>query len=397
MLQGYFLQTGYDMTKIRPIAAFVAAVLLSSSTEADAQGRRKKTQGALPAASAAVFMCLYERPKAAEMQALAPALPASTLADASPAPILSVAVSQAVAADKAASDCQQTPSLSQGTFKPTDTPIEPASLVKLANALMIYIDMKEKNETLDTPFITLTDRHKKQGRLGEVNGVITDRGGHVSNLKVGTTLTRREAIIMQTMVSANDVAIASAEKISGSEQAFAAYMTSYVRQHYGMKDTTFKNASGMNATGQITTVEDISRLMEGILETLGENDVRNLYGKTKARIAGSEQKGHISLLEDTQLGIFAAKSGTLNGLSNLASIFNIGGRLGFAVVSAPNAARRNELTRQMMGQARLMLGLPADSDSRTRPSPEQTSKPKLKKKKETAHSIKIAEAASRPE
>ena len=59
--------------------------------------------------------------------------------------------------------------------------------------------------------------------------------------------------------SANDVATVVAEHISGSEREFAKLMTKYAR-NLGMSKTTFKNASGLPNSAQLTTARDIATL-----------------------------------------------------------------------------------------------------------------------------------------
>ena len=59
--------------------------------------------------------------------------------------------------------------------------------------------------------------------------------------------------------SANDIAVAIAEHISGSEEKFARLMTNKARQ-IGMTATTFRNASGLPDPEQVTTARDMSTL-----------------------------------------------------------------------------------------------------------------------------------------
>ena len=59
--------------------------------------------------------------------------------------------------------------------------------------------------------------------------------------------------------SANDVAVALAEHIAGSEENFARLMTRKARQ-LGMSATTFRNASGLPDDEQVTTARDMVTL-----------------------------------------------------------------------------------------------------------------------------------------
>ena len=64
--------------------------------------------------------------------------------------------------------------------------------------------------------------------------------------------------------SANDVATVISEHISGSEREFAKLMTKYAKR-IGMKNTTFKNASGLPNRAQLTTARDIATLSRSLI------------------------------------------------------------------------------------------------------------------------------------
>ncbi|MBE1236444.1 D-alanyl-D-alanine carboxypeptidase [Phaeovibrio sulfidiphilus] len=75
-------------------------------------------------------------------------------------------------------------------------------------------------------------------------------------LRPGSTITVETAIKALVAKSANDVAVVVAENIAGSESAFAQQMTAKARA-LGMRNTTFRNASGLPNTGQVTTARDM--------------------------------------------------------------------------------------------------------------------------------------------
>ncbi|MBW8317965.1 MAG: serine hydrolase, partial [Rhizobium sp.] len=78
-------------------------------------------------------------------------------------------------------------------------------------------------------------------------------------VKAGDSITVKEAVLGLIVQSANDAAAALAEKLGGSESAFAAEMTRKARA-LGMAKTTFVNASGLPDARQITTARDMSTL-----------------------------------------------------------------------------------------------------------------------------------------
>jgi D-alanyl-D-alanine carboxypeptidase len=101
----------------------------------------------------------------------------------------------------------------------------------------------------------------EQGRLS-VTSKITFSAHAVSappsslEVEAGTEITVIDAIKALIVKSANDVAIAVAERIAGSEERFAQLMTRKAHE-LGMKSTEFRNASGLPDSEQVTTARDI--------------------------------------------------------------------------------------------------------------------------------------------
>lgn len=78
-------------------------------------------------------------------------------------------------------------------------------------------------------------------------------------LKAGNTITVYEAIMALIIKSANDAAVVLAEALAPSEAEFADIMTQTAHQ-LGLKNTTFKNASGLHHPDQKTTARDMAVL-----------------------------------------------------------------------------------------------------------------------------------------
>jgi D-alanyl-D-alanine carboxypeptidase len=74
-------------------------------------------------------------------------------------------------------------------------------------------------------------------------------------LAAGSKITVENAIKALVTLSANDMARVIAEHISGTESKFAERMTTTARA-LGMKRTTYRNASGLPDSQQVTTVRD---------------------------------------------------------------------------------------------------------------------------------------------
>ncbi len=84
-------------------------------------------------------------------------------------------------------------------------------------------------------------------------------------LRPGSSISVQDAIKSIVTISANDMARAIAEQISGSEDNFGKRMTATARA-LGMSHTTYVNASGLPDSRQITTVRDQARLGIAIYE-----------------------------------------------------------------------------------------------------------------------------------
>ncbi len=77
-------------------------------------------------------------------------------------------------------------------------------------------------------------------------------------LAPGATMTVDQAIRAVAVVSANDVAVALAETVGGTEDRFARMMTAKARA-LGLEDTSFTNSTGLPGAN-LTTAQDMARL-----------------------------------------------------------------------------------------------------------------------------------------
>ena len=84
-------------------------------------------------------------------------------------------------------------------------------------------------------------------------------------LRAGTTIKAGETIQPLIVRSANDVAVVVGEALAGTESAFARKMTEKARQ-MGMHSTTFRNASGLPNSGQVTTARDMATLAKRVMQ-----------------------------------------------------------------------------------------------------------------------------------
>jgi D-alanyl-D-alanine carboxypeptidase len=84
-------------------------------------------------------------------------------------------------------------------------------------------------------------------------------------LGAGQKITVKDTILAIILQSANDAAVTMAERIGGSETAFAQRMTDKAAQ-LGMSRTVFRNATGLPDPEQVTTARDMAVLAKALLE-----------------------------------------------------------------------------------------------------------------------------------
>ena len=90
-------------------------------------------------------------------------------------------------------------------------------------------------------------------------------GGSQIWLKEGEQLTVDEMIKCIVVASANDCAVAMAEHIAGSEEAFVERMNTRA-QELGMENTHFVNCCGLDADGHLTTAYDIALMSAELIK-----------------------------------------------------------------------------------------------------------------------------------
>lgn len=117
----------------------------------------------------------------------------------------------------------------------------PASVAKVMTLYVLFQELSAGNLKLSTKMTV--SRHAAAA-------VPTKLG-----LRAGSTITVEDAIKSLVTLSANDMARVIAEHISGTESKFAERMTATARA-LGMRNTTYRNASGLPDGGQVTTVRD---------------------------------------------------------------------------------------------------------------------------------------------
>ena len=164
-----------------------------------------------------------------------------------------------------------------------DTPVEPASITKVMTSYVIAAEMAAGK-------IKPTDQVMMSEHAWRTGGAGTD--GSYSGFEVNKTaplLDMEKGMVVQ---SGNDAAIALAEHVAGSEQAFGQLMNAYAKK-IGMKNSHFVNPHGLPAEGHITTARDLAILGRALIRDFPE---AYSYNKIKELTVGPITQPNRNLL-----------------------------------------------------------------------------------------------------
>jgi D-alanyl-D-alanine carboxypeptidase (penicillin-binding protein 5/6) len=141
-----------------------------------------------------------------------------------------------------------------------DAPVEPASITKVMTSYVIAAEMAA-GKVKPTDQVMMTERAWREGGAG------TD--GSYSGFEVNQAAPLVEMEKGMVVQSGNDAAIALAEHVAGSEQAFAQLMNAYAEK-IGMKASHFVNPHGLTAEGHVTTAHDLALLGRALIRDFPE-------------------------------------------------------------------------------------------------------------------------------
>ncbi|WP_160297811.1 serine hydrolase [Devosia chinhatensis] len=208
----------------------------------------------------------------------------------------------------------------------------PASVAKVMTLYVLFQELQAGNLSLSTKMTV--SRHAAAA-------VPTKLG-----LRAGSTISVEDAIKALVTLSANDMARVIAEHISGTESKFAERMTATARA-MGMRNTTYRNASGLPDGGQVTTVRDQAILGIAIYQHFSQ-----YYGyfQTTAFKYGGKTYGNHNRVLGYMGAVDGIKTGYINAAgSNLLTAARKDNRHIVIVAFGFNsAASRDEKVRQLV-------------------------------------------------
>ncbi len=228
-----------------------------------------------------------------------------------------------------------------------DSPRHPASLTKIMTLYLTF-------EAIESGRLRMADKLTISEAAASVAPSKLD-------LDPGETLTVEHAIKALITKSANDVAVALAERIGGDEGNFVRLMNARARD-LQMTNTNFRNASGLPNPAQITTARDMITLALALQDNFPS--YYPMFATRTFAFRGKTYRNHNTMLNSFS-GIDGIKTGYTRASGfNLVSSVRRGGRhvIG-AVFGGASAATRN-------GEMRIIL-----TRSLTRSSTVKTRKP----------------------
>jgi len=251
-----------------------------------------------------------------------------------PALLVALAIATAgVAASQAASAAPQYAVVivdaDSGRVILSDSPTaqtHPASLTKMMTLYLTFDAIKAGSLRLDQRItVSAEAASRPPTKLG---------------IGAGKTIAVKDAIMALITLSANDMSVALAEAIAGSEDAFARRMTSRARE-LGMSATVFRNANGLPDPDQVTNAADMTRL--GLALMRDHADYYPYFATVDWRYGGKVIRNHNRMLGRYE-GTNGIKTGYIkaSGFNLVVSVERDGHHLVGAIFGGSSARARDD-------------------------------------------------------
>jgi D-alanyl-D-alanine carboxypeptidase len=212
----------------------------------------------------------------------------------------------------------------------------PASLTKIMTTYLVFEELKSGRLQLDSPVPMSKTAHDIEG----INLGVPVGGSFPVELGLKALVVR----------SANDVAAAFGERLSGSGPAFAKRMTDTARR-LGMTSTEFRNANGLPDPGQVTTARDLAILTMALIKDFPQYYT---YFQTDQLTYGKQHFGHgVKFVEHYAPYADGLKTGFIcaSGFNLVGSAVRDGRRLVAVALGFRRADLRDEFMVRLMDEA----------------------------------------------
>ncbi|MFB9913881.1 D-alanyl-D-alanine carboxypeptidase family protein [Rhizobium paknamense] len=208
----------------------------------------------------------------------------------------------------------------------------PASLTKLMTAYVTFRALKAGQVKLDT-VVTLSQLAASQPPSKMF-------------FKPGSKIVLDDALKMMLVKSANDIAMAVAETVGGSQAAFVERMNAEAAR-LGLASTHFVNPNGLPAQGQYSTARDLAVLAVTLRREFPEY---SNYFKIEAIDTGKKIYPNVNMLIGRFDGADGMKTGYIcaSGFNQITSATRNGRTLLSVVLGADSLAERADISANLL-------------------------------------------------
>ena len=221
--------------------------------------------------------------------------------------------------------------------KNSNKKIFPASMSKLMTLYVLFDYLDKGVVNMTDEFIISENAWRKGGAISDSSTMFAEVSSYVSieNLIRG--------IVIQ---SGNDACIAVAEGVSGSEDLFATEMN-FFTQKLGMKDSNFKNSTGLHHNEHYTSAKDLVILAKAIIKDFPQ--YYHFFSEENFTWNGIFQPNRNNLLKEN-IGVDGLKTGKTDqsGFSMIVSSFVNQTRLIAIVGGLPSKEKRTSEMRKLI-------------------------------------------------
>lgn len=225
-----------------------------------------------------------------------------------------------------------------------DDPRYPASLTKVMTLYLLF-------DAVDAGEVKLTDKMT-------VSRNAAAQPPSNLRLRAGDKISVEDAIYALVTKSANDVAVVVAEHLGGTESKFATQMTRKGRD-LGLTNTTFRNASGLPNTAQLSTARDLAILADALLDNHGK--YYHYFQNQRFSWGGMTYRNHNELINTVE-GVDGIKTGytRASGFNLMTSAERDGRRIIAIMMGGASAKSRNTHVAELVETAFTAIGLPPE-------------------------------------
>jgi D-alanyl-D-alanine carboxypeptidase len=210
-------------------------------------------------------------------------------------------------------------------------PWHPASLTKLMTAYVAFAAIAQGRISLETPIM--------------ISQNAWNQAPSKSGLEVGSAITMQDALYILVVKSANDIAVAVAEAVSGDVVKFVAEMNQMAAA-MGLTATHYVNPHGLHSEAQVTSARDLAVLALYIRRDYPQ--YLPMFGTEAVTLGKASLESNNSLLEHFE-GTTGMKTGYVcaSGLNIVATVERQGRSLLGVVLGGSSARERNEMTAEL--------------------------------------------------